>query len=227
MADNDGVRLVDVATSLNLKTPTALRLLKALVGEGLIWFNPSSKTYHIGAELISLAAIANSNSAPVDRFKSLLSALSEAIGETVYLMIRRGTDAICVAIIEGRYPVRVMSFKVGEIRPLGVGSASLALLAFLPGEERDTILAQNAPRFSKYGFTRAKVGKMTAEARKLGYALNPGLLIDGVYGMGFPIFERGKLIASIGTMAIKERMGPAGRKKIAAAMRDVMAKFKT
>lgn len=225
-ADKEGARLVDVAVALKLKTPTALRLLKALVSEGLVSVNSANKTYHIGAELISLSAIASTTSTPTERLMPLLSSVWESVGDTVYLMVRRGNDCICTAVLEGRHPVRVMTFKVGEIRPLGVGSASLALLAFLESAERSEILRDNDERFKSFGMSAQKLEAMGRDARKTGFAVNPGLLIPGVYGLAFPLFEERKLTASVGVIAMKERLTPARRLEIMKIVRRSVAKVK-
>lgn len=222
-SDRAGARLVDISDALGLKTPTALRLLKALVTEGLVRFDSASKTYRIGTEFLALSAIASSVLMPTEQLMPLAAKLGEVLGDTVYLMMRSGNDAFCTAVIEGHHPIRVSTFKVGEIRPIGVGSAALAMLAFLAPEERRLMLDENAARFSRYGFTREQVEAAANDAIRKGYALNPGLLIQGVYGVGLPIFQGEKLVATIGVMAVKDQMKPKRRTEIAEIVRAAIS----
>lgn len=223
-ADRNGLRLTDVASTLGLKVPTASRLLKALIAEHLVIFDESQRTYHVGTELLALSAISNSTATWTRRLLPVLTGLTEALGDTTYLMLRRGDDALCTAVQEGRNPIRVMTLKVGDVRPLGVGAACLAMLAFLPAAERDQLLARSADRFSGYGFETDKVKKAATEARKQGFAVNPGLLIPGVHGVGFPIFHEDRLIAGIGVMAVKERLGPRQRADVSEAFSTILTR---
>eukprot|EP01035_Chromulina_nebulosa_P002143 gene2142-2885_t len=46
---------------------------------------------------------------------------------------------------EGTYPVRTHALQMGDQHPLGVGAGSLALLAALPDDDVDRLLAANEP----------------------------------------------------------------------------------
>lgn len=203
-----GVRLTEVAGAAALKVPTTSRLLKALIAEGLVTYDERTRAYHVGTEFLALSAIANATGSWTDRLIPILGGLTDQLGDTSYLMIRRGDDALCTAVMEGRNPIRVMTLRIGDVRPLGVGAACLAMLAFLPAIERAEVAGRSDARFKGYGFAGDEVVKAAAEARKRGYGVNPGLLIPGVHGIGFPIFRGDRLVAGIGVMAVKERLGP-------------------
>ncbi len=204
----EGTRAADVASALNLNLVTARRFLQALVAEGLLLFDAKQRTYLVGAGLISLAASASLGFAHRERFMPALTAIAEAIKDTTYLMIRRGNHAVCLARVEGAFPIRVMSLDVGSVRPLGISSGSLALFAFLPAEERARIASDLAAEYGTFGHTKDQVEELAANARSLGYAFNPGLIINGVFGVGFPIFEGNDVVASISVAAIAQRLGP-------------------
>lgn len=214
-ASKEGVRLTDAASKLRLKIPTARRLLQALVKEELVLFKAENKTYHVGVGLISLGAAAASSPALAERYMPALFAIANATKDTVYLMIPKGVHAVCLSVIEGQNPVRVLSLEPGDVRPLGAGSASLALYAFLPDEQRQTIRKYNVADYGTYHLTAEKVESMAKETRNAGFAFNPGLIIRGVYGVGFPIFEGEKLLAAIGVAAVKQRLDRTRQKQIA------------
>jgi DNA-binding IclR family transcriptional regulator len=213
-AGKEGVRLTEVASELRFKIPTARRLLQALLKEELVLFKSENKTYHVGVGLISLGAAAASSPALAERYMPALFAIANATKDTVYLMIPKGVHAVCLSVIEGQNPVRVLSLEPGDIRPLGAGSASLALYAFLPDEQRQMIRKYNIADYRTYHLTVEKVESMARETRNSGFAFNPGLIIKGVYGVGFPIFEGGKLVAAIGVAAIKQRLDRMRQKQI-------------
>jgi len=62
----------------------------------------------------------------------LLRAFAEEVGDTVYLVVRSGMEAVCLERIEGPSPVRVLTLDSGSRRPLGLGAGGLAILPRYP-----------------------------------------------------------------------------------------------
>lgn len=50
----------------------------------------------------------------------------------------------------GTYPIQILAVQVGTRQPLGVGAGGLALLAALPVEEIEAIIAQLDGALSSY-----------------------------------------------------------------------------
>ena len=116
-----------------------------------------------------------------------------------------------------------MSLEEGSRRPLGAGSGSLAILAFLAGDERGDAIRHCAPLYEPFGLSAAVVERDVAEARKVGFAFNPGRIIEGVYGIGVPILEGGRAVASVSVAAIAGRMAPPRRQEIVGIIREELA----
>jgi DNA-binding IclR family transcriptional regulator len=125
----------------------------------------------------------------------------------VYLSIRQGDEAVCIVREEGSYPIKTLTLRPGDRRPLGVGAGSLALLAYLPNEEIDQLLAANADRIEAYKLDANKIRELVADARQRGFAYNPGLLIPGMSAIGVPVLKVGSTVfAALSVAAISERM---------------------
>lgn len=76
--------------------------------------------------------------------------------------------------------------------PLGVASAGAAIMAFLPHGEQEQILADwpaNAGTFAQ-GHTEAVVRANLQRTRETGYSVNPGLVLEGSWGMGAAVFDQ-------------------------------------
>jgi len=58
-----------------------------------------------------------------------------------------------------------------------------------------------------------------ADTRQRGYALNPGYLLKGMYGIGVAIYLARQPVAALSIAAHYGRMGPDRRKTIAAALK--------
>ena len=211
-ANGRGLGLATVAAATGLHKATAHRALGALIAEGWADQDPETRRYYLGHELVALGSAAANRHNLQDLARPSLARLADKIGDTLFLSVRSGFDSLCVDRHEGAFPIRALSMNVGSRRPLGLGAGSLAQLAFLPDPEVDEIIAYNAPRWAAgrdYG--EADCRAAVARARSLGYAYFEGLMVEGVSGMGVPVFDlRQRPTAALSVAAISERM-PADR----------------
>ena len=218
-----GTRLTHVVQLTGLHVATARRILQALVAEGLLAFDPRSKVYAIGPAIFSFAVKGHSLFSHRELFMPALDNIARRTQDTVLFSLRSGIEAVCLARREGTFPIRVMSLEEGSRRPLGAGSGSLAILAFLPADQRAAILAACDASYGAFGLSGALVSKGVAEARRSGFSFNPGHIIEGVFGIGVPILREGAALASISVAAIAGRMGPARREEIVGIIREELA----
>lgn len=215
-----GITVAEVATELGLNVTTAYRLLTALTEERLLERDPVRKRYRIGPEVHALSARGASGFSFTAHFDRALSSLAEETGDTVMLSVRRGSQSLCLARKEGAFPIRTMTLQAGSWRPLGVGGGSLALLAFLPAEEREEMLATNAAAYLPFGLDRGTVETMIERSRRLGYALNDGRVLRDLTAVAVPVrTEAGRVVAAISVAAINSRMTAARRSEVVAAIR--------
>ena len=184
-----GARLSEVSEAAGLHIATARRILQALVAEGLLAFDSRTKIYAVGPAIFSFAVQGNPWFSRWELFVPALDRIAHRTRDTVMFSIRSGVEAVCLARHEGGFPIRVMSLETGSRRPLGAGSGSLAILAFLPEDERAEILKTSASRYESFGLSVEELAKGIADAHKCGFAFNPGRIIEGVYGIGIPLLE--------------------------------------
>jgi DNA-binding IclR family transcriptional regulator len=211
-----GARLSAISLDTDLHVATARRIMQALVSGGLLSFDNRTKLYFVGPAAFSVAVLGNAWFSRREDFTPILEAIAARTRDTVMFSIRSGHEAVCLERREGAFPIRVMSLEKGSRRPLGAGSGSLAILAFLDEAERAAVLRQCAPRFAMFGLDDGIVGDGIRTARHAGYAVNRGHIIEGVYGVGVPILSGGTAIASISVAAIASRMDDARINEIVA-----------
>ena len=216
----DEARLARLVSVSGLNIATARRLLQALVAEGLLAFDAKSKLYKIGPAIYSYAVKGNTIFSQRELFMPVLANIAKRTDDTVLFSIRSGSEAVCLVRREGAFPIRVMSLEEGSRRPLGAGSGSLAILAFLSDDERRQVLEQCAPLYKPYALSEGLVAKGVSEARRTGFSFNPGLIIDGVYGVGVPVLRDDRAVASISVVAIASRMTPKRRLEIVRTIRE-------
>lgn len=205
---SDGMRLADVAEALSFERPTTHRLLKALVAEGMLTQHPGSRRYALGSLVFELGLNATHQFNLVDICRPFLHSLAEQTGDTTFLFVRSGNDAICLARVQGPYPIQTPAVPVGARQPLGVNAGGLALLSALSEREATEITGTVAPRLSIYGnLSPEQIMEHWAKAQESGYALIGNRAVPGVTAIGLPVInEKNRPIAAITVAAINSRM---------------------
>src|SRR5690606_1775285 len=112
----------------------------------------------------------------------------------------------CLHHEEGAYPVRAMVLQVGGMRVLGLGSASLTLLAQLPDMEIEALYARHIDEFKPYGLTPYQLKRLLLSTKKNGFADTHSLVTKGVSGVGVGFELRPGNYAAISIAAIANRM---------------------
>ena len=200
-----GHRVSELAKALGQTQATTHRLLQQLVDEGLVEQQPASRRYRLGLEFFALAARAGDAGGLRALCRPALLRLGAALGDSVFLLVRHGFDALCLDRWEGPFPIRSFTGDIGGRVPLGIGQGSMAILAHLPEAERDEVMRYNVPRLRALGsFDEVYLRAESARARQRGYAATNSGLLDGMAGAAVPVFDRnGGVVAalSIGTLA--------------------------
>ncbi len=128
--------------------------------------------------------------------------LSERSRETVAITVAVHRHAVCVDMIEAPQSLRC-SFEKGRSVPLREGATAKCLLAHLPGPELNSILQAEFPDKDQQTIRLAQL----ANIRASGYACSSGEVDEGVWGVCFPIFTRGRfLLGGLTLMAPLQRM---------------------
>lgn len=213
--NDSGITLSQIAREADLHVATAHRMLAVLNQEGFITFDRLSKRYRLGLELHILAGSAY-QFAIRNHFRAALEKIAHETGDTAFLLIRSGNDALCIDRVEGKYPIRTVPVDIGVRRPLGIGAGSLALIAFLPPDQLEPILLANARRFPQYkNLTVEDIRSIASASRRVGYVVSEGLFHEGVISMGIPVFgKKGEVIAAVTVSSITQRMEEKRRTKI-------------
>ncbi|MCA0242194.1 MAG: IclR family transcriptional regulator [Proteobacteria bacterium] len=206
-AEQGGQRVSDLAKALGYTQATTHRLLQQLVDEGLAEQSAGSKRYALSLDFFALAARAGDGGGLRERCRPALLRLGASLGDSVFLLVRAGFDALCLDRWEGPFPIRSFTGDVGGRVPLGVGQGSMAILAHLPEAERDEVMRHNVPRIRQLG-TLDEVWLRTEAARvqRQGYAAANTGLLEGMAGVGVPVFDaNGRVVAalSVGTLTAR------------------------
>jgi len=131
--------------------------------------------------------------------------------------VRRDLHIVCLHREEGPFPIRSHVLQAGDRHPLGIGAGSLAVLAALPDDEVERAIAANtAIILEKYpAYSAGLLQSAVTRTRKDGYALNPGLLMKGSWGIGVAVRDpQGRPVYAISLAAIEDRLDEVRRREL-------------
>lgn len=216
-----GVALSDLVGESGLNKPTARRLLLALIRSGLVQQDEDTRRYYLGEEAYVLGSLASRRYGLLQVSMESLIRLSKKTEDSSFVSIRRETFSVCLHREEGTYPVRTHALQAGFEHPLGCGAGSLAMLAALPDEEVDRVLATNAEFLKKHYpmLPEGRIREDVAATREGGYALNPGLIVRNSWGIGAVVrYPDGRLAGALSIAAIDSRMQEPRQSELAALL---------
>lgn len=218
-----GVSLSAAATRTGLHVATAHRLLTSLVDENFLNFDPYTKRYFLGLMPYEIVNRAGPDLEFLQLRKTLrpsLEAAQRTLAGLVNLSVPSRGEALCIDVIEGRAPVLVSTLKVGARRPLGVGAASLALLAAQPADARAEIIDREAERYLKYGRLTAELVTEACDRFPIdGYVVNEALIIPDIGALAVPVFKDGALVCAVSLTNTISHLHPDAREGIADTLR--------
>jgi IclR family transcriptional regulator, KDG regulon repressor len=193
--------VTQLSAGLKLNKTTVYRLLNAMEKFEVIEKSPESDRYRLGLKLHELGARAVESRTLRSEAHRFLQRLAHESHEAVSLAVPGTNGIVCLDRVDSRQSVISVRTPAGAKFPAHCTAAGKAVLAYLPGNEIDAILAANGqPRFTPSTITRAS--ELKAQLRQIvkrGYALDNQELERGLSGVAAPIWGRdGKIAGALG-----------------------------
>jgi DNA-binding IclR family transcriptional regulator len=213
-ADTWGIR--EVARAVNTSPSTIYRIFQIFESRDLVIKNADGR-YTPGLELFRICQVFSQRVSPVKIAKPHVEKLALACGETVLLAAygaRRG-QMIVIDIIDAPHPLRWV-ISTNQWRYVHSGATGLAILAFLPEQERREIYAKGLERFTEETLIDAEeLEREVATIRARGYAFSRGQRSKGAVGLGAPIFDAaGDVFGDVCVTIPEGRFDPAQEEKL-------------
>ncbi|MDR3399413.1 MAG: IclR family transcriptional regulator [Pandoraea sp.] len=220
LSGKGGLRLMDVARITQLNKTVTHRCLAGLLAHGLASYDQEHSRFFLGDRVFAWTSQAAERFALSERVKPYLESLASAFEDTIYFLIRRGDYAVCYGRAEGVFPIKTLTLSVGDRRPLGVGSGSLAIAAGLQDEEVERLVQEQSPIREKFRFSDDMLRAEVKKARSAGFASMDGHLIVGMSGVAVPILDpAGRPVAAVSVAAIASRLEEPRRTEVVARLK--------
>ena len=213
--------LSDAARQLGLPKSVTFRLVETLAVHGYLSQNPDNKRYRLGLQLLALGAVVTERMDLRRAAQPHMEELAQGTGETVFLMALEGDQAAVVAKVDSASPIRV-HMALGVPAPLTLGASNKVMLAFLPPERIERILAQPLPTMTGRGATSVQqLRQDLAGIRRSGWAYTAGEVTPDVAGLGVPILDRrGHLLGGLSLGGPASRLTPQKAARILPILRS-------
>lgn len=220
-SEPNGARTSEVARQAGVARPTAHRLLTSLASRGLVDRSPQDGRWVLGPELYLLGAAAARRFDVTALAQPFVRRLAQQTQESAFFSVRRGEETVCLVREEGSFPLRSHVLYEGVRFPLGVASAGLAILAFLPSDEVEAALSSPGLEAFGHAHAAALLIPRLERARKLGYAVNPGLIVEGSWGMAAAVFDTARVpVAALSLTGVEHRFGESRRADLGRQLLD-------
>lgn len=211
-----GLTTSEAARRTDLPRPTAHRLLNGLAEQGLVDRERDTGDWHIGPELYLLGGVAASRYDVTKHARDILASLAAQTGESAYFSAARGYESVCLLEEEGSFPLRSHVLHIGIRFPFGVASAGLAMLTHLPQHEaEDYLVDTELSRDWGRAHTRSAIRARVRAGRETGYVVNPGLIVEGSWGIGAAVFDpSGRPAWALSVTGVESRLRPPRQQEI-------------
>lgn len=198
-------RISEVAELLNCHHSTALRLLQTLKKHQFVFELPD-KSYRLGSATFRLGFQALEQLEIRDIARPFMSKLCEQTNETIHLATIEENQVFYTEIIDSSHSIRTHS-RIGKIANLHSTGVAKAILAWLPIEQRQEMLARyKQTKFTENTIVSKKALEVTLEeGKKRGYLLDAEENEEGIHCIAAPIF------GGLGVMGALSISAPKGR----------------
>jgi IclR family KDG regulon transcriptional repressor len=198
----------EVSRRLGIDKSTTYRIMSTLCGQGFVEQDPETRKYQLGLRVIEVAALKLRTIRLLKIARSAIQELMAKSCETVHLAVESEGEVMyldseqCAGVI-------TVNTTVGGRAPMHSSAVGKALLAELPPEEVDRILAvRGLPRFTEKTIVGPReFYQHLQQSREQGYSFDDEETDIGVRCLAAPVFgHRCIVVAAVGISGPTQRM---------------------
>ncbi|MDD4600229.1 MAG: IclR family transcriptional regulator [Negativicutes bacterium] len=223
---NQELTLNAIASELNLNKSTVHGILNTLKHYDMVEQDEERGKYRLGMHLLVLG------NRLLDRLEirtvasPVIQELSEQVGETVHLVILRGTDVVYIDKCTSSKSFQVFT-AVGMSYPAYVTGVGKVLLADKSDDELCEIIPPVLNKVTEYSIgSREELLVKLAQVRKQGYAFDKDENEIGLSCVAAPIFDySGKAVAAMSIAGPSARLDDKRMQELIGAVQNAAAEI--
>jgi IclR family KDG regulon transcriptional repressor len=225
-----GLQLRQIAQQTGIHKSTAYRFLAHLEGAGYL-FRDDSGAYVIGPRLTQLGAGVSFHGTLRKISRPALVKVWRTTKETANLAVVDGHEVLYLDVIESAHMFR-MDSQVGMRRALNCTALGKAVLAFLPLDQREEMLASlTFERITSHTIPdAARLRKELAKILRQGFAIDDQEAVLGARCVAAPILDgSGKILAALSVSGPITRISrdkiPSFAASVKSAAKDISSRL--
>ena len=207
-AERRPLRISELVKRLEIPQSSTSTLMKTLVSNGLVEFDPDTRTFQPSVRLAFLGNWVLGSSDGLAQIQTLLQQLAAETGETVLVGAQNGLNVQYLSVIVSEHQVR-FALRPGLMRPLHLAGLGIMLMTQKPDDEVGRIVRRyNAEADPETPLAvESEVLDMARRARARGYCETANLASPGagVVATLLPLAVEGRFLA-IGLGAPLDRL---------------------
>jgi len=187
-AHDNGLRLTDLVSSVDVPRGTVVRLLTVLSEAHLVRHSEDGR-YRLGPRCAVWGADYLSGVELREVASDVMAKLAKIGNETCHLAVRDGDSVLYIDKVESPHSLRMVS-RIGGTNPLHCTGIGKAMLAFIPPDELDEYVSRPLERRTSNTIVAPEI--LRAELQRIrdrGYAVDDVENEVGVRCVGAPIFD--------------------------------------
>lgn len=184
--DNDhlGLSLQEIAERIHMPKTTAFRLVATLERAGFL-IRMDNQRYCLSLKLARLGGLVRSTLGIRDIARPVMLQVNEQVSETITLNAIVGNDRMVLDVVDTPSPLMSMA-RPGERMPLLLSASARVLMAYMPPDDLQRVLAANA---KTPDFDRAALDRELSRFKKQGFGISRGQRVPGLTAIAVPIFD--------------------------------------
>ena len=187
----EGLTTTQITTLLKIPRNSVFRITSTLVEYGYLVRDEETLIFQLSQKLLTMGYAALSEESLIEKSIGYMRRLRDQYKETVPLGILHGNEGVVVEEVQGTHSFRFV-LEPGRRFHIHSAAPGKAIVAFLPEEERESLIRQT--KFIKYNERTVKnkneYREILAKVRKSGYAIDNAEEIEGMHCISAPIFNR-------------------------------------
>lgn len=207
-----------IAQALDLIPSTCLHILRVLVAEELVAFDPVKKRYSLDEGILSIARSVLRRNSFGNLVQPGLNAISQRHGVTGVGVKASSLDHIVVVAIANSDQPLSIHVEIGSRFPALISATGRCLVAFGDHPWEDIERRFRDLRWHRPPSREAWLAEID-ETRRQGYGIDVGNYIDGVTVMAAPVLGRAGMSHAVIAVGVSEQMKRQGVPAIGADLK--------
>jgi IclR family transcriptional regulator, KDG regulon repressor len=200
----DELSLGEIASLLDLNKSTCHRILTTLVAGDFVE-RPSAGSYRLGIGAFRVGSAMARRFSIRDRALPAMRQVYRQTGETVFLTVLRGDEAVCLERLDGRYAA-THTLRVGGTLPLYLGAGPKLLLAHLTESQFESYLTGPFQRRIG-GPSEAQLREQMIEIRRDGHSVSRDDVEEGVTALSVGVRDHlGQITAALSLSGLSSHL---------------------